>query len=290
MAVATAPIRTGTAGWSIPKAHAHAFPSAGSHLERYGAVLNAVEINSSFYRPHRRSTYERWADAVPAGFRFAVKMPKAITHEQRLAGADALLDQFLFEVTRLGGGLGPVLVHLPPKLSFQSGVSDPFLRRLRDRFTGEVACEPRHASWFTPEVEALLSELQIARVAADPAPVSGAGDPGGWHGLLYYRLHGSPRMYYSPYGPETLSAITARLLDDQTQGRVVWCIFDNTAEFAATRDALVVRTKVQADLSISPCRKLTLGHSCDDLAGRERSSTRAPKIPFTKSAKQGQQT
>jgi uncharacterized protein YecE (DUF72 family) len=233
-------------------------------------VLNAVEINSSFYRPHRWSTYERWADAVPDGFRFAVKMPKAITHEQRLAGTDALLDRFLFEVSGLGAGLGPVLVQLPPKLSFQSGVSDTFLRGLRDRFTGEVACEPRHTSWFTPEVEALLSELQITRVAADPAPVPGAGDPGGWHELSYYRLHGSPRMYYSPYDPETLSAITAQLLDNQTRGRGVWCIFDNTAEFAATRDALVVRTKVQVDLSNSPCRKLTPGHSCDGLAERER--------------------
>jgi uncharacterized protein YecE (DUF72 family) len=63
-------VRVGTAAWSIPKLHAHAFPAEGSHLERYGAILNAVEINSSFYRPHRRSTYERWAGAVPDDFRF----------------------------------------------------------------------------------------------------------------------------------------------------------------------------------------------------------------------------
>ena len=52
-------LRIGTAGWSIPKEHAAPFPTTGSHLERYGAVFNAVEINSSFYRPHRRATYER---------------------------------------------------------------------------------------------------------------------------------------------------------------------------------------------------------------------------------------
>ena len=60
-------MRIGTAGWSIPKEQAALFPPAGSHLERYGAVLNAVEINSSFYRPHRKATYERWSAAVPGG-------------------------------------------------------------------------------------------------------------------------------------------------------------------------------------------------------------------------------
>jgi uncharacterized protein YecE (DUF72 family) len=238
-------VHVGTAAWSIPKLHAQAFPAEGSHLERYGAVLNAVEINSSFYRPHQRSTYERWAGTVPDDFRFAVKVPKAITHERRLADTDALLDRFLSEVSGLGERLGPLLVQLPPKLSFRSGVSDTFLHGLRDRFAGDVVCEPRHASWFTPDVEVLMRELQVARVAADPAPVPGAGDPGGWRGLSYYRLHGSPRMYYSPYSDAALSAIMARLLDDCAQGRSVWCIFDNTAAFAATGDALTVRTALQ---------------------------------------------
>ena len=94
------PIRVGTAGWSIPKDHAGAFPLEGSHLERYGAVLNAVEINTSFYRPHRRTTYEALGQAVPAQFRFAVKVPRAITHEHRLM--DSLLDRFLAEVAGLG--------------------------------------------------------------------------------------------------------------------------------------------------------------------------------------------
>ncbi len=238
-------VRVGTAAWSIPKLHAQAFPEEGSHLERYGAVLNAVEINSSFYRPHQRSTYERWAGTVPDAFRFAVKVPKAITHERRLADTDALLDRFLSEVSGLGERLGPLLVQLPPKLSFQPGVSDAFLHGLRDRFAGDVVCEPRHASWFTPDVDALMRELRVARVAADPAPAPGAGDPGGWRGLSYYRLHGSPRIYYSPYGEEALSTITARLLDDGAQGRNVWCIFDNTAAFAATSDALTVQTALR---------------------------------------------
>src|ERR1700735_1262435 len=87
-------IRIGTAGWSIPKYCAGEFPVGGSGLERYAARFNCTEINSSFYRPHRRTTYERWAHSVPAGFRFAVKLPKAITHERRLNDIDGPLDRF----------------------------------------------------------------------------------------------------------------------------------------------------------------------------------------------------
>ena len=83
-----------------------------------------MEINSSFYRPHRTATYERWAASVPEDFRFAVKVPKAITHERRLKDASDLLDRFLSEAGGLGPKLGPLLVQLPPSLSFQAGIAD----------------------------------------------------------------------------------------------------------------------------------------------------------------------
>src|SRR5919112_2152540 len=148
----SSPTRIGTAGWSIPKAHAAAFPAEGSHLERYASVFNAVEINSSFYRPHRTATYERWAASVPESFRFAVKVPKSITHELRLKDTDGLLDRFLSEVCGLGTKLGPLLVQLPPSLRFEDGVADTFLSGLRGRVEGHLVCEPRHTSWFTLEV------------------------------------------------------------------------------------------------------------------------------------------
>lgn len=124
-------IRIGTAGWSVPKEHAAAFPAEGSHLGRYAQVFRAVEINSSFYRPHRRTTYERWADSVPETFRFAVKVPKAVTHEHRLRTTGELLFQFLSAVDGLGSKLGPLLVQLPPSLGFEPGVADRFLEDLR---------------------------------------------------------------------------------------------------------------------------------------------------------------
>lgn len=221
----------------MPGAYAASFSGTGSHLERYGRRLATVEINTSFYRPHRVATYERWAASVPDGFRFAVKIPRVITHDRRLIEAGEPLARFLSEAAGLGSKLGPLLLQLPPSLAFDRG-SAAFLAELKRAHPGTVVCEPRHPTWFAPEVDALLDELSIARVAADPPPVPGADEPGGWRGLTYYRLHGSPKIYYSAYGPAALERIATRLVRDAGGGREVWCIFDNTAAFAATGDAL----------------------------------------------------
>ena len=228
-------VRVGTAGWNIPKAQAACFPAEGSHLARYARVLPAVEINTSFYRPHRPATYARWAATVPSGFRFAVKLPRDITHDRRLEDAEAPLARFLAEVDALGPALGPLLVQLPPSLRFDPRVAGAFLADLRGRTRADLVCEPRHPSWFSPEAEALLHETRIARVAADPAVVPAAAEPGGWPGLAYWRLHGSPAMYHSAYGRDRLAPLAERL---RTAAAPAWCIFDNTAEGAATADAL----------------------------------------------------
>jgi uncharacterized protein YecE (DUF72 family) len=236
-----APVMIGTAAWTVPARHAGEFPGEGSHLERYSRRFPAVEINSSFYRPHRPDTYRRWAAMVPAGFRFSVKMPKEITHTRRLVDAGEPLERFLAEAGSLGEALGPLLLQLPPSFAFgEAGVS-AFLRLLRERTDGDVACEPRHRSWFTDEVEQLLAGFRVARVGADPALVPRAAEPGGWPGLAYYRLHGSPRMYYSPYAPDDLRALGHRL---SARSGATWCIFDNTAEGWATHDALLLQREL----------------------------------------------
>jgi uncharacterized protein YecE (DUF72 family) len=226
----------GTAGWSVPSRYATEIPPGGSHLERYARRLNAVEINSSFYRPHQRKTYERWARSVPADFRFSVKLPKAMTHEQGLADCGLLLDRFAVEVAGLGDKLGVLLVQLPPKLVLQKRVADHFFRELRARIDAPIACEPRHASWFTSDTNGWLSDRHIARVAADP----GAGETGGWEGLAYYRWHGSPRIYYSDYDDAAMKLLERRLDGMCERGVPTWCILDNTALGAALGNALAL--------------------------------------------------
>src|ERR1700761_5351417 len=123
--------RIGTAGWSIPASERDHFASAGTLLERYARTFTCVEINSSFYRPHRQSTYERWAAAVPADFRFSLKVPKTITHEHRLAGTDDLLARFLTESGALGAKRDVLLVQLPPSLAFETQTAEQFWRAFR---------------------------------------------------------------------------------------------------------------------------------------------------------------
>jgi len=231
----------GTAGWSIPKTSADDFPGPGTHLQRYARGLTGVEINSSFYRPHRPSTYAKWAAATPGGFRFAVKVPKEITHVARLGEVgevEETLERFLAEAGGLGDRLGPLLVQLPPSLAFVPAVAQRFFTALRQRVAGQVVCEPRHASWFTADPQAMLRTFEVAQVAADPALSSAAAGPGGWHGLVYYRLHGSPTIYRSPYSPQYLDTLARTLAGHLAAGTPVWCIFDNTAEGAAAADAL----------------------------------------------------
>ncbi len=204
-------LRVGCAGWSIPRESAGRLPSEGTHLVRYAQVLNCAEINSSFYRSHRQTTWERWRESVPEGFRFSVKAPKTITHEAELRCEPSILEDFLRQVSALGEKLGPVLFQLPPSLQFEPQIVKKFLKLLRDRFAGHVVWEPRHPSWFGDDATDLLISYEIARVAADPAVVSEAAVPGGCTGLVYFRLHGSPRRYYSSYDEHFLSELAARL-------------------------------------------------------------------------------
>lgn len=234
-------IYVGTAGWNIPRAHRARFPDQGSQLQRYAARLPAAEINSSFYRAHATSTYERWAAAVPAGFRFSVKIPKIITHERALTRAREPLARFLGEIAGLGSRLGPLLVQLPPSHAFDARRAGRFFELLRTRIEGQVVCEPRHATWTARAADALLVKFRIARVAADPPRAAGLAVPGGWPGLVYYRWHGSPRAYFSPYALEQLRVLAVKLSGCACDA---WCVFDNTGSGSAAANALDLQALV----------------------------------------------
>jgi len=163
-----------------------------------------------------------------------------MTHEHALADCGALLDRFAAEVSGLGDRLGVLLVQLPPKLALEKRVAGNFFRALRKRIDVPVACEPRHASWFTTNANDWLAGRGIARVAADPAKVPEGGEPGGWTGLAYFRWHGSPRTYYSDYNDAALAELNKSLCKRVKSGVPTWCIFDNTASGAALGNALAL--------------------------------------------------
>lgn len=238
-----ATIRIGLAGWSNPPSHKARRPSSQSHLEYYAEHFGCVEINTSFYRPHRPSTYAAWALATPRTFRFSVKMPRSITHDSGLRGTSRDMTQFFSEIEALKRKLRVVLIQLPPALEFEPRVARAFFRSI-PRLSGvTLVCEPRHASWFTDTAERLLAEWTVARVATDPLRAAGAGSPGGDPALAYYRWHGSPRLYYSSYSDDQLDGFAEEV---RRRGRrPTWCIFDNTARHAAWDNALAFVSRLK---------------------------------------------
>jgi len=238
------PFIVGTASWSIPRASAPHFPTAGSHLARYSSLLTGVEINSSFYRHHQPSTYRKWAATTPRGFRFAVKLHKDFTHTQRLAVKADELRSVIEGVKELGDRLAVLLIQLPPSLAFDRTTAQSFFSAVRAVWSGAVVVEPRHTSWAADDATEVLSSASVGRVIADPercpaAVVASAP-------LVYYRLHGSPVVYKSEYSAAVLDEWVGRMRAERMAGRAVWCSFDNTALGAATENALYVLSRVNA--------------------------------------------
>jgi uncharacterized protein YecE (DUF72 family) len=244
--IKVANIRVGTAGWSIPRAAASRFDAPGTHLQRYSRRFDCAEINSSFHRPHAVTTYAKWRDSTPPGFRFAVKLPRTITHELKLENAREPFIAFLTQTDGLAEKRGPILVQLPPSLAFDASVVTPFLELVRNVYKGPVVCEPRHATWFSPRVDSLLKRYRISRVAADPQPVPPAAVPAGWPCVAYFRLHGSPRKYWSRYDTNNIAALALTVRRIPTAAEV-WCVFDNTASGAAIENAWELRERVTAN-------------------------------------------
>jgi uncharacterized protein YecE (DUF72 family) len=221
--------RVGTAAWVNPPNERLSRLKELSHLAHYAMAFNFVEINSSFYRSHRRLTYERWRDQTPAGFGFSVKLPRSVTHECALRRYRQELRQFVEEVEGLGQKLRVVLVQLPASLPFEAGVATRFFKSLTDICPSRIACEPRHASWFTERADTNLRTHGVARVAADPARAVGGDSPGGSMRLVYYRLHGSPKVYYSAYSLDFVTRVAGQMKRLSSRTKEICCVFDNTA-------------------------------------------------------------
>ena len=173
-----------------------------------------------------------------------MKAPKAITHEKKLERCGSELAAFFTAIEPVREKLGPILVQLPPRLSFEEGTAHEFFTTLRELYAGEVVLEPRNASWFTSRADHLLRGFEVSRAMADPATGSAlAGEPGGWPALRYYRLHGAPKTYWSEYSSTFLEDLAHRLTGEGN----AWVVFDNTAQGHAYGNALQL-TRLLEDL------------------------------------------
>lgn len=230
--------RIGTAGWAIPRSGLPEAEGEGSQLQRYARSFNAVEINSTFYRMPMARTLERWAADTPPDLRFAVKLARSITHASTAPSA-AELRRSVERIQHLGAKCGPLLVQFAPSRAFD-GASRALLRAVRRQWRGALVCEPRHLSWGALAATTFFHDLGIVRVVADPERMPVEGD-GARQDLAYFRLHGSPRVYWSAYDEAALVAWAARIRSAAPHAAERWVIFDNTAAGHALHNALRMR-------------------------------------------------
>lgn len=150
------------------------------------------------------------------------------------------------EVSGLRHKLGVVLVQLPPSLTYDARVAAAFFGELTDRLACPIVVEPRHVSWFADAATSMLVAGGIGRVVADPSIELGDGPPLDSDGLAYFRWHGSPRIYYSSYDDAALIDLERRMRTTAASNRKVWCVFDNTAEGAATENAIALQDRIDS--------------------------------------------
>lgn len=241
----------GTAHWQIPKEFSESFPLEGSHLERYANALNGVEINSSFYKEHKAITYKRWAETVPKDFRFSFKLSKVFTHEMDLKVSANELKNFLTGPLELGSHLGPLLVQLPPGLAFNAKDSAKFFENLRSVYPYPIVFEPRHKSWTFADALQLQREFRLSKVFADPSPCPLPVGEMPLTEVIYFRLHGSPKIYKSDYSRDYLQRMSENIRQWQHLGKEVWCIFDNTTYGFATKNALELTSLLNSPQTVS---------------------------------------
>jgi uncharacterized protein YecE (DUF72 family) len=238
-------IRIGTSGWSydhwVDVLYSSGLPSA-RRLARYAEVFNTVELNASFYRWPKDSTFAGWRDQLPAGFTMSVKAHRGLTHYRRLASPEPWIERFERCWQTLGDRHGVLLVQLHPgqhrDISSQARL-DSFLRSVPASI--RVAVELRHPSWDDPAVYRLLESHRAAYVV-----MSGAGlacIPRATTDLVYIRMHGPDQdaLYAGSYSNDELRCWADRITHWDRDGTDVWVYFNNDLGGNAVRNALSLR-------------------------------------------------
>ncbi|WP_308797074.1 DUF72 domain-containing protein [Agromyces silvae] len=267
----------GISGWVYPRWRREFYPKGlrqADELAYASERLSSIEVNGSFYALQKPASWERWRDAVPDAFVFAVKGPRFVTHIKRLRGIEAPLANFFASgVLALGGKLGPVLWQLPPTLAFDEGLLDDFLAQLPrtradaaalaaghdERMEGRSwfavdphdtspqrhAVEVRHPSFETAAWTDLLARHRVASVVADtagryPRLTATTAD------FAYARLHGEEELYASGYDDASLDRWAEWAHTHRAAGRDVYIYFDNDAKVRAPFDAMALIARLAA--------------------------------------------
>lgn len=233
-------LHIGTSGWSYKHWQGVFYPpeiKPEKYIEYYAAIFSCVELNASFYNLPRLTTAARWMSRTPGNFRFCPKMSRLITHHLQLANATEPLQKFFYLFDGMRQKLGPVLIQLPPGLSYERQLFSDFFRVLKEKYDNyRYAIEVRHRSWICDEFFQLLADNDIAFVIAD------SGNRYPWAeavttDLVYLRLHGREQLYASDYHDSDLMIYAQKIQQWLNEGKEVWVFFNNDYHGYAVKNA-----------------------------------------------------
>lgn len=231
-------IRVGTSGWVYRDWRGAFYPDGVPQrlwLEHYASQFATVEVNNAFYRLPSYDEFARWRERLPAGFCVAVKASRFLTHVKRLADPAEPVDRLLKAATGLGDLLGPILLQLPPTLRSDAARLDACLAEFPSFV--RVAVEPRHSSWWTDEIRAVLADHGAALAWADrkSRPITPLWRTTDW---TYLRLHEGAASPWPSYGRTALKSWAERISDD------AYVYFNNDQHAAAPENAETLRRLV----------------------------------------------
>lgn len=212
-------------------------------FEHYASVFDTVEVNNTFYRLPDAATFKMWKGRAPAGFLYAVKASRYLTHMKKLKDPEEPISRFFERASHLGARLGPVLYQLPPRWERDLPRLEEFLSLLPKRRLHAV--EFRDPSWYGDETYALLKRAGVALCLHD---MRGSESPLVFVGpFVYVRFHGSGPKYGGRYPDSEIERWAGRLRGEIRRGRDVYVYFNNDRGGQAPRDAVRLRDAIARD-------------------------------------------
>jgi uncharacterized protein YecE (DUF72 family) len=244
----------GTSGWQYRSWRGRFYPPGLAQkrwLPHFAEHFQTVEVNNTFYRLPAASSFASWAEQTPPDFRFALKLSRYLTHIRRLGEPEEAIALFLDRSKPLHSKLGPLLLQLPPTMA----LAVDRLRATLEAITSagqRVAVEFRHASWYTPEVRALLEAHDAALCLADrdSRPITPLWRTASWG---YVRMHAGRAAPLPCYGHAALEGWAHRILELYGRDAEVYVYFNNDPNGCAVRDASLFALEA-ARLSLAPTR------------------------------------
>jgi uncharacterized protein YecE (DUF72 family) len=238
MSSKTTQLYIGTSGWSYDHWRGVFYPGdlpKSRWFEYYAQKFSTVEVNATFYRTFKDSTYQKWYDQSPDDFKYVLKAPRLITHRKYLKDAEEIIKSFWKSAAILKEKFGLILLQLAPQTPYN-------IKLLKNAILAfdnphKVAVEFRHKQWFTEEIRDLLKEIGAVFCGVDSPKIQLMD----WvtSDTAYLRFHGRKKWYSYNYSEEELEGV-ADLITRTTRGGTeqFYIFFNNDFEGFAPKNAL----------------------------------------------------